>query len=247
MSALLLKLLAMGIMFVDHLGVALYKSRLIPWIPYRVMRIVGRGAFPIFCFQIVEGAMHTKRKWLYLVRLLTLALISEPFFDLAIYGRWWNPESQNVFFTLALGLVVVFLMQACVKAKGTKRVLLIAGTVGALLAALVIAERLLKTDYGWGGVLQIAVMGLLVLPIREIPAVKERAFSERFIRGVVVTLAVTVLAAICGGSEWFAFYALIPIVLYNGERGYSGKALQYALYFFYPVHLLLLGLVFRLP
>ena len=37
--------------------------------------------------------------------------------------------------------------------------------------------------------------------------------------------------------------ALIPIFLYNGERGFSGKALQYGFYAFYPVHILILSIL----
>ena len=63
MSALFLKIIAFLIMLVDHAGVALYHSQRIGWVLYRVMRITGRLAFPIFCFQLIEGARYTKKKW----------------------------------------------------------------------------------------------------------------------------------------------------------------------------------------
>lgn len=52
-----------------------------------------------------------------------------------------------------------------------------------------------------------------------------------------------------GGTTYFfvrqglALLALIPIWLYRGKQGYHSKVLQYAFYAFYPVHLLILGLL----
>ena len=44
-------------------------------------------------------------------------------------------------------------------------------------------------------------------------------------------------------ADGFALLALIPIWLYRGRQGYHSKALQYTYYAFYPVHLLVLGLI----
>ncbi|MBR6321776.1 MAG: hypothetical protein IKR59_02800 [Lachnospiraceae bacterium] len=247
MSALALKLTAMLIMLVDHTGVVLYHAGLIARPLYRVMRVIGRGAFPIFCFQIVEGAKHTKKKWFYFLRILALAFISDVVFDFALFSKWWDLKHQNVFFTLALGLLVVFVIQWAASLRGKKIVLGILAAGASAAAAALFASKALYTDYGASGVLQIAVMGLLVLPLERIPWAMERAVSERMIRVLVCAAAITVCAWICKGTEWWAYYALIPIALYNGRKGYKSKALQYALYFFYPLHLLALGLIFILP
>ena len=37
--------------------------------------------------------------------------------------------------------------------------------------------------------------------------------------------------------------ALIPIWLYRGRQGYHSKTLQYFCYVFYPLHLLVLGVL----
>ncbi len=243
MNALFLKLLAMLIMLVDHSGVALYRAGLIARPLYRVMRIVGRGAFPIFCFQLAEGAKYTRKKWFYLLRIAVLAFISDAVFDLALFAKWWDPGHQNVFFTLALGLLVIYLIQWAASLRGWK---LIAGSAAAcvvFVAACTFADYI-HTDYGSAGVFQIALMGFLVLPLEQIPWLSERAFSVRMIRVAVCALAITVCAWMLQGTEWWAYYALLPIALYNGKKGYQNRVLQYGLYFFYPLHLLLLGLVF---
>ena len=54
-----------------------------------------------------------------------------------------------------------------------------------------------------------------------------------------IPIAVILLAAM-GGVEVYAVLALIPILLYNGQKGAGRrKAMQYGFYIFYPAHLLL--------
>lgn len=55
-----------------------------------MMRGIGRIAFPIFIFQIIEGVRHTDHPWRYLSRIAVLAVISEVPFDLALFGQWFT-------------------------------------------------------------------------------------------------------------------------------------------------------------
>ena len=245
MSALLLKLLAMGIMFIDHLGLALYKSRLIAWIPYRIMRIVGRGAFPIFCFQIVEGAMHTKRKWLYLVRLLCLALISEPFFDQLTAHSFHSMSHQSVILTLLLGFGGLWLWQSL----GQRRLLRLLPLLLARLLAL-----LLETDYGISGVF--LVFGCyfylegfqdLEFPIRLAGALGLMGLYYLFYcwahagfggPGAVLDYFTRM------GTMWIPHLLLAPLLAaYRGRLGPRSPVLHRCYQYFYPAHLAALYLL----
>ena len=86
LSGSTLKMLAMAIMLIDHTASFLlrhYPPAIAPWFQigsttyslYRVMRDVGRSAFPIFCFLLVEGFLHTHNRFKYGRNLLIFACI----------------------------------------------------------------------------------------------------------------------------------------------------------------------------
>ncbi len=115
LSGSALKLIAIICMLIDHIGAhilsripaALQKSMSIgsySFSLYRLSRDVGRLAFPIFCFLIVEGFFHTRNRLKYGRNLLLFAFISELPWNYAHSGSLTH-SSQNVFFTLFLGFL----------------------------------------------------------------------------------------------------------------------------------------------
>lgn len=118
----------------------------------QVLRYIGRPAFPIFCFLLVQGLIHTHDVKRYAIRLGIFALISEVPFDLALHIRPFYPEKQNVFFTLLIGLLVIWFFRTH---KNTLPVRAAGIVAGAALA------ELLHTDYGGFGVALIVLLYLL--------------------------------------------------------------------------------------
>ena len=155
-SGMDLKLCALFTMFVDHVGVGLIENTYLYHLESFQMldvclRLIGRLAFPIYAFLLVEGFLHTSSWKKYALRMFTFALLSELPFDLAAYGRiYW--KHQNVFFTLLIGLIV---LKGIEKVEENK-----AAVLGVILVGCVLGY-VGHVDYSFMGVLLIAVLYLL--------------------------------------------------------------------------------------
>lgn len=194
MTGFQLKLLAMLAMTADHIGAVFF-----PEIP--LLRWIGRLAMPVLCFFIGEGLRHTRSPRRYLLRLTWFALLSELPFDLAFYGgiEWGH---QNVYFTLALGLLALWAIQS----RGME------GWLLALTAAL--AAELLGCDYGMYGVLLILLLDRF-----------HRARSEQLAGAALLNLAFFGLQ-----TQTLSLIALPLLWLYNGKRGRDDRRLFYLYY-----------------
>ena len=110
LSGTALKLAACITMLIDHLGASCIEAtygvayRTPPQILQldRVLRLIGRLAFPIFCFLLVEGFLHTHDVKKYIGRLFLFGLLSEVPFDMAFFKTPFHWGNQNVYWTLAL-------------------------------------------------------------------------------------------------------------------------------------------------
>ncbi len=109
-----LKLIAIFTMLIDHIAATVILQMINNGIGgqtlidiYWVMRSIGRMAFPVFCFLLVEGFKYTHSREKYAARMFIFALISEIPFDLAINNTVLEFKSNNVFFTLLLGLLAI--------------------------------------------------------------------------------------------------------------------------------------------
>ena len=170
-----LKLIAIITMLIDHIGatviylgilephirqsgmenfamISRFNVELSTWLViYEICRTIGRIAFPIFCYLLVEGFKYTKDIKKYALRLLLFAFISEIPFDLAFYNTVFEPGHQNVYFTLFLGILVLAGIKYFESKIGLGLLCVLAG--GA-------AAQLLNSDYTFYGILLIAILYL---------------------------------------------------------------------------------------
>lgn len=214
-----LKAIACVTMLLDHIGAIFVPG----YYTYYILRILGRIAFPIYCFLLVEGVYHTRSPRKYALRLSLGAVISEIPFDLAFYG---GPTlaHQNVMLTLLLGFCVV---------EAGKR---LPGWIQfpAALALAWLAEWL-GTDYGAWGVVLIFLFSL--------------ARQQHWPKWALVPVMGAVLLAMDSAAvpflwglpiELFGLAALIPIFFYSGQKRRAGQGSRLLGYGFYPGHLLVL-------
>lgn len=220
-----LKWVALVTMLLDHTaatfaatqsGVAFLVS--IPQGPllYEWMRAIGRTAFPIFAFLLVEGFTHTHNRRKHLLRLTVFALLSEYPFQRALFAEAAVPM-RSVMMTLAVSFAMVMAIDWLWRQKlpAACRVLFSAALALAVCALL----EWLRTDYGWLGGAVVLIFYLL------------RRWRW------LAALAAYVLLGVANSTEWYAVAGILLIVCYNGKKGKQPKWLFYV---FYPAHLLLL-------
>ena len=212
MTALLLRLLALVTMFIDHFGAILHPREL-------SYRYVGRLSFPIYAFLIANGFNHTHDKKRYLMRLLIFALVSEIPYDLAFNHSVLEFARQNIFFTLALGLVCLMLQEKLTEIIGR-----IPGSLVALGITAAIAE-FGGASYGASGVILIFIFD---------------AWLTKRLPYLALWPLIGILFYSSSQIQFWGVLALIPLYFYNGKPGRRLPWLQWGFYLFYPLHLLLL-------
>lgn len=232
-----LKLIAAATMLIDHIGFLLLGYGVLEVVPvstqeyskwyyvYYLMRCVGRVAFPIYAFLLTEGIAHTRSWKKYGLRLGTFALISEIPFNLVCCQKPICGETQNIFFTLLIGLLTVEAAEYAVgKLSGKKRTLawVAIAAIGCMVAVL------LRTDYDYTGVLLIVLLYLL----------RERRVEQCAAGFFWLSANAPRIGFLLGLAVSF-----LMIRFYNGERG--SKRGKYFFYGFYPVHLLVLYLIYQ--
>lgn len=218
-----LKLIAIISMLADHVN----KALIYPYLESNhgflafisdVFDIIGRIAFPLFCFMLVEGYFKTRNRKKYLLNLLLFGVISEVPFDMFTTASFFNMNWNNVMFTLALVLVTVWIIDT-LKEKMQKRSKALWYLVSILIVlGMCIVSMSLSLDYEHHAIL-IGYFFYLFhdMPVFAIPFGYASMFKEPWaLLGFGLTLT------------------------YNGERGKQHKMFYY---WFYPVHLLILGLL----
>ena len=227
-----LKRVAVVSMVIDHVGSHLLRAMLAPYKTgeiltvngdspaqlWRIMQakevceILGSIAFPVFCFLMVEGFLHTRDRVKYGLRMGLFALLSEIPFDLAHFQSPFSPRLQNVMFTLTVGIFTLLVIGGAEKrwkdAPGPRWTAVTAATGGGVALAFLVR----------GGDVFLGVLsGVLVYLLRD----RDR-------------LRVIGLAPLLVASPW-VLLAVPPLLFYNGERG---KGSKWFFYVFYPAHFL---------
>lgn len=239
-----LKLIAVISMLIDHIGLVIVGYGILPllspeaaeyhrWcLVYFAMRSVGRIAFPIYAYMLVEGYSHTRNWKNYALRLGIFAVLSElPFDWMTGMEAMISWRLQNVFFTLLLGILM---MKALDEIRRTRQ----AGDgwqtgfdTAAFLQLGVIAITcglawFIKSDYDYIGIMLIAIFYWF------------RGEPEKQCLGGFIWFA-------WAFQTWYYIMGLAAafglLYLYNGRRGRRGW--KYGYYLLYPVHMAALAMI----
>ncbi|WP_311480510.1 TraX family protein [uncultured Anaerococcus sp.] len=215
-----LKYIAFASMFIDHFNKAIITPFLTGTGPMVIITtifdILGRIAFPIFAFMVVEGFFKTKSRWSYLRNLLIFAVISEIPYDMFQSAEFVNTWSQNILWGLALGLFTIMVIDR-LKDYIKKRPLWI--FVSLLIVALSsLGSMLISSDYEYYAIIIIYLYYLF--------------YDKRLVASGLGYLVII--------KEIYAILGFATVLLYNGEKGKQNKIFNYL---FYPVHLLIFGII----
>ena len=218
-----LKLIAVMTMTIDHLAHFLlryHEAFTEPLLYYHhkaislyvIMRCIGRLAFPIFAFLIVEGFIHSSNRRRYGYSLLICALVSEIPWALLHHG--FHLTGHNVIFTLLWGFLGLCAIEHY--SNDAKR-------LGLTLILMLAVAFLFRADYGGAGFAFI----VMLYALRQQPVIQA-------------------LVGCCMlPMKWVAGLAFIPLNMYNGRRGFiHGQLAKYLFYAFYPVHLMIIYLLY---
>ena len=235
LSSFSLHILAMTFMLMDHMWATVVPGNL--W-----LNCVGRLAFPMFAFMLVEGYHRSRSVRKYMLRLLVFAIVSEPPFDLMVSGILLYPFYQNVMWTLLLGLGTIYLIDRLIGDRQSLIRLLAA--FAAVVVSAVLATLLMLDYYGYG------IMTVLTFYIFRgdnwLPRLGQLIclgiINLELIGGQVIPVSLLGLS-FDFPQQGFALLSLVFIWLYNGRQGPHGKAVKYSFYVFYPLHMLILGLI----
>lgn len=182
-----------------------------------VLQLLAGLAVPLCAFFLVEGFLHTGSFSRYLGTMAFFALLSEVAYDFAMSGRLLDFSSQNAMVGLCLCLVMLYFMRMLEHFRPAAR-----GILQLLVAVCAVFwVSVLRAEYGLATVLLTAIL-----------------YCFRDHRGLQFLLGILVsLIHVTGPLAFYGIYC------YSGERNL--KCSKYVFYFFYPVHLFVLGMITR--
>ena len=205
-------------MVIDHVGLFFFPT-------YTILRIIGRGAFPLFAWLIANGAHHTRDIQNYTFRLFLLSIISQIPFSLVNVRNGAPLWFFNVLFVFVFALLAIMVIRT-----NASSIYKFSAVAGAALGAF-----FLNADYGIAGVLTVVMCYVYFKqPLRL-------GIALSIVLGVLPTLFdhLPILSALSDSgvylnNTWEAAGLLVLpfIYFYTGKRG---PAFQHAFYAFYPL------------
>lgn len=180
-----------------------------------IMQLIGGMAIPVFAFLLVEGFRNTSDYKKYLLTMIITALVSEIPYDLAICGKVWDLSSQNAMITMCICLILLKCMELFSNSSG------FAGSMVRILImiAAIVWVSIFRAEYGLCMVLLVTVFYV---------------FDTKNVLKTVLGCIISLMYV----TGPIAFYG---IWCYNGER--KDRINKYVYYAFYPLHLLVLGVI----
>lgn len=253
-----LKTIAVIAMVIDHIG--FYFSFTLPTPIYIACRYIGRIAMPIFVYLLVQGFFHTKNFKKYVFRVGLFAIITQILIIvMIIINKTYMPDYDsakqvwycgNILFPFVLSLITLKLLHSDVIIKKWTYYKNLSLKI-ALIVGIFLISVFVPMDYG----IEVLVLSTLLYYLEKfrINILMQRNggnisinklilnnISENKIRIVYLAIILLILTmlVVYYDAIWTVIFAIIPISLYNGERG--RKKLKYTYYIIFTLQHILL-------
>ena len=221
LSGNMLKIIAAISMAIDHIGVILFPDIML-------LRIIGRLAFPIFAFMIAEGCRYTKNRLRYFSVLALFAVVFQVFYTLFTQDMY-----LNIFFTLSFAVLIIYGLQflsSAIQGRSVIKIIFSATALVIIIACVYIAGQYFLIDYGFWGCMFPAFSYV-------VPACK--SLYVKLLRAALFAVGMfPLIGSVEIPVQAYEFFALIPLLLYNGKRGRYN--MKYFFYLFYPLHIVII-------
>lgn len=218
-SCAVLKYIAAICMLCDHIGMLLleHSNFLFSDMLDILCRSIGRFAFPLFLFCLIQGYFHTHDKLLYVKRLLVAAILVEIPYDFGTTGQLFVWSQNNVIWTMCLIVIMCLLYDKArlQKSKGVR--ICYCGIIWAMCSLL---AYMCHIEYGFAAITA---------------ATAVYVYYKRPVFGY--GLSILALSVLFSPVEAFALPTMFLISNYNHNKGKQSK---YFFYVFYPLHLVVL-------
>ena len=226
-----LKIIAIIAMTLDHMADLFYPN-MPNSIVSNILHIIGRLTAPIMFFFICEGFYYTKNLGKYIKRLFLFAIISHFAYCFA-FGINYIPFSTgdifnqtSIMWTLAWSVVALYVVYGDTKLKEWMKWVLI------------ILINIITFSADWSS---IAVMIIIFM-------YKDRGNLKKQMKSLMLWTSIYALVSFIFVNKNYGIIQLFVILvypllkMYNGERG-NIKWMKWFFYLYYPLHLIIIGIV----
>lgn len=234
-----IKIIAIIAMTIDHIAWMLFPDYPADTVPI-ILHIIGRLTCPIMCYFIAEGYHYTKNINKYTTRLFLFAFMSHfayvfasvnyvdwksfiPFY----YGEVLNQTS--VMWSLAWGLVMLRVVDSEKIRQGAKIILI-----------LLICLISLPSDWSC-----IASLCILAFGTNR-GNFKKQMLWMIFYVAIYAAVYFFAIDKVYGIIQMAVVLSVPVLMMYNGQRGKNpkvNKIMKWLFYIYYPLHLLIIGIL----
>ncbi len=227
-----LKIIAAIFMLVDHVGFLLFPQ-------YKILRILGRISLPLFAFMLAEGCKYTKNKLKHFLLLFGVAALCQIVYYIYDDGNL----KMSILVTFSLAVLCIYALQYFKKCLFSEEKIYIKIISGILFIATIATTYIFclnfDVDYGFWGCMLPVFVSFFDFKDVDVPD-KLKVLDNHYVKLalLIIGLAFLPLSTGMGKIQYYAYLAIIPLLLYNGQKG--KLKLKYFFYIFYPLHLVIL-------